>query len=135
MTRAIVIAALSAATLIDGPPTVTGRVVADDTGNPIRHARVRLVAASAPSTYIVTDRDGRFSAAAPTGGFKVSAIKSGFVRADAEARDAAAVRSAPLDGEDGWQDPMFLDSLWASTTSGTVRDGEAQTVTLRVPAR
>ena len=90
MTRAFVIAIFSAATLMaDGPPLVTGRVVADETGDPIPNARVRVTAASAATPFTVTDSNGRFSISGPVGVLRVSAIKSGYMRREVEVRGAA----------------------------------------------
>ena len=78
MTRAFVIAMLSAAALTGGQSAVTGRVVADDTGDPVVNARVRLLA-GAHSQLAVTDADGRFTFTALLGGFTISALKSGYI--------------------------------------------------------
>jgi 5-hydroxyisourate hydrolase-like protein (transthyretin family) len=62
--------------------SVTGRVVADDTGAAIPNARVTAVAAGValPGTQVVlTDGDGRFSIGVPaTGRARVGASKSGY---------------------------------------------------------
>ena len=89
MIRAIAIAVLSAATLIDGPATVTGRVVVDETGEPIVNARVRITAAAGGSPFTITDADGRFAIAARAGVLRVAAVKSGFVRREMEVRNAS----------------------------------------------
>jgi hypothetical protein len=44
----------------------------------------------------------------------------------------ATAASIPIDGPDGWQDPTFLESLTAGATTVTIRDGERQTVNLRL---
>ena len=92
MTRTLVIAVLSAATLLDGPPTVTGRIVADDTGDPIPNARVRVVTAGQSIPFVVTDRDGRFTIAGSTTPITLTAVKSGYIRRQAIVRgDSAAI--------------------------------------------
>jgi uncharacterized GH25 family protein len=103
MTRTFVIAMLSAAALLDGPSTVTGRIVADDTGEPIVNARVRITAV-ARSTTVVTDASGRFSFVPPDGQYRIVAIKSGYLRQERTVPSAAApievrlVRAAVVSG-------------------------------------
>ena len=79
MLRWLVIAAIGAAELLVGQAGVTGRIVADATGDPIPNVRVRIIAAGR-TRLAITDADGRFSFAAPEGsGFTISALKSGYV--------------------------------------------------------
>jgi len=76
--------------------TITGRVIADDTGNPVANARVSIATASgfaAPVT--LTDADGRFSvprpAEAPRAGaaLRVAVTKTGYTRTEAAAGERA----------------------------------------------
>ena len=63
--------------------TVTGRVVADATGDPIPNVRV-AVASTAAGSPVLTDGDGRFTLPAPAGPQSVVASKSGYARSDAK---------------------------------------------------
>lgn len=79
MLRCCLIAAIGAAALLGGQADLTGRVVAESSGDPIANARVRIVSAGR-SRLVVSDADGRFSVAAPaSGGFTIAALKSGYV--------------------------------------------------------
>ena len=81
MTRGfVVIAMLSAATLTGGQSTVTGRIVVDESGEPLANARVRIIAAGRSAPFIATDSEGRFTFVEPAGGYTVSAVKSGYIR-------------------------------------------------------
>src|SRR5579871_5085111 len=94
MTRTLVIAILSAAALGDGPPAVTGQVIADDSGAPVANARVRLSTADR-SSLAITDAAGRFSFASPPASYTISAFKSGYLRQDRAVReplDTIAIR-------------------------------------------
>ncbi len=67
---------------------VTGRVVADDTGNPIPNARVAVAIAgpaASPPPVVMTDRNGQFSFAIPAAArASVTASKSGYGHGDSE---------------------------------------------------
>jgi hypothetical protein len=65
MLRASLFASIGVALLLGGQPALTGRVVADTSGDPIANARVRIVVAGARTQLLVTDADGRFSAPGP----------------------------------------------------------------------
>jgi hypothetical protein len=41
----------------------------------------------------------------------------------------------PAGGEDGWQDPQVRESLVPRASSVTVRDGEKQMLSMRLPTR
>lgn len=68
-----------------GTATISGRVVAADTGRPIKRARVAITGASAggrAGSTAMTDDQGRFSVAElAAGSYSVSASRSGFVDA------------------------------------------------------
>jgi uncharacterized GH25 family protein len=108
MARLLVIAMLSAAALLDGPPAVTGRVVADASGEPIVNARVRIAAAGRSTTTVITDVSGRFSFVPPDGQYTVVAIKSGYIR------QQQLVRSA--------NEPLEIRLVRAAVVSGRVVD-------------
>jgi protocatechuate 3,4-dioxygenase beta subunit len=67
-----------------------GRVVADATGEPIRNARVTLSPSSKDTPVVLTDADGRFRLAAPSGRYRVVASKPGCVQGSAPANTAGA---------------------------------------------
>ena len=62
---------------------ITGRVVADGTGDPIRNARVTLLPESQATPVVLTDAAGTFRLTAPVGRYRVVASKTGFARGDA----------------------------------------------------
>ncbi len=62
---------------------ITGRVVADSTGDPIRNARVTLLPGPQPPAVALTDGEGRFSVTAPAGRYSVVASKTGYARGEA----------------------------------------------------
>src|SRR3954451_25307767 len=73
------------------PITVHGRVLADETGDPLRNARVG--GAGADGVPVVTDADGRFAIAmAPGGRESLSAAKTGYVKGLAPASDGVEFR-------------------------------------------
>src|SRR3954466_10363042 len=73
------------------PITIHGRVLADDTGDPLRNARVG--GAGADVAPVVTDADGRFAIAMPPGGRDIlSAAKTGYVKAMTPASDRVEFR-------------------------------------------
>ena len=72
------------------PPTagapaiaITGRVVADETGDPIPNARVTLTPEPQTPAVTLTDADGRFLLTAPAGRYSVAAGKTGYARREA----------------------------------------------------
>jgi protocatechuate 3,4-dioxygenase beta subunit len=66
-------------------PTINGRVIADETGDPIPNARVSVVPAGIASPVALADRDGQFTLAAPAGPYRVAANKSGYAPVEAPA--------------------------------------------------
>src|SRR5436190_1554748 len=86
------ITALIVAAMAQSASTIVGRVVADETGNPVANARVTVTTSSgfaAPVT--LTDADGRFSIArsATESHSVVVATKTGYTRMEATAGDRA----------------------------------------------
>jgi hypothetical protein len=71
---------------------VHGRVVADDTGNPLRNARVALMSDDERGP-VLTDADGRFAIEVPAQAPQtVSAAKTGYATTEAELADDADIR-------------------------------------------
>ena len=69
--------------------TIRGRVVADDTGEPIANVRVAAPAGDMGSPVTLTDEDGRFTLTVAAGSLRIVASKTGYGRRDA-ARPASA---------------------------------------------
>ncbi len=82
---ALIVAAL--ATPGAAQTTITGRVVADDTGNPIANARVTLASTALGTPVVLTDADGRFAFPAPPTRSNVVANKTGYGRGEATPAD------------------------------------------------
>jgi len=126
MLRWLVIAAIGAAAWFGTQSIITGRVVADATGDPIPNARVRIVAAGR-TRFTVTDADGRFTFASPEdGAFTISALKSGYVTREqtiAPASDAIVlrlVRAAVVSGRaiDRVGEPIVNGAVIVQTAEG-----------------
>lgn len=63
-----------------GTGRIKGRLVAADTGNPVRRAQVRLSSPDVMPKSVTTDNDGRFEFKdLPAGAFTINASKSGYV--------------------------------------------------------
>jgi hypothetical protein len=90
-----------------------GRVLADDSGNPLRNARVAVESDSNPPP-VVTDSEGRFAiAAAPQRAQTLSVSRTGYATTRVPLSDGAEIRlpkSAAIAGWviDGYGDPMPL---------------------------
>src|SRR6185295_20074414 len=67
------------------PTTLSGRVIADSSGEPVANARVTLASTAAPATLgtpvVLTDADGRFAIAA-AGAQRIVANKPGYARSE-----------------------------------------------------
>ena len=60
--------------------TLSGRVIADETGDPIANARVSLLTTGPGVPVVLTSRDGRFTLAAPPTRLTIAVSKSGYGR-------------------------------------------------------
>jgi hypothetical protein len=83
--------------------TISGRVIADDTGEALHNARVGLSPSAQGTPVVLSDADGRFTIAAPAGRYSVVASKTGYARreapiADNDRVDLRLVRSAAISG-------------------------------------
>src|SRR5688572_25733028 len=79
---AFIAAAIAAHPILAQRSAITGRVVADETGEPIRNSRVMLGAVGElQQSVTLSDQDGWFYLPAPPGRHSVVATKTGFARA------------------------------------------------------
>src|SRR5688572_3276399 len=63
-----------------GTGRIKGRLIAADSGNPVRRAQVRLSGVDVLPKSVATDNDGRFEFKdLPAGAFTINASKSGYV--------------------------------------------------------
>jgi hypothetical protein len=96
---ATVIFSAVALTAAAQPVRLSGRVLSEDTGDPIVNARVSLLNAAQPVSAVLTDRDGRFLLAASPGRLivvdasrvTVAAAKTGYARREVTANAAQPI--------------------------------------------
>jgi len=100
--------------------TLHGRVIADDSGMPIRNARVAIAAEAIGAPVVLSDADGRFAVSAPTGAFRVIVSKTGYGRVEVAGRpdmplDVRLQRGASISGRiiDGAGEPIEYARLTA----------------------
>src|SRR5215510_6060334 len=102
---------------------IEGRVVAADTGDPLRNASVTVTAVR-EAAPILTDRDGRFSYSSPTeGSYTLTVAKAGYakttvtVRRPAEAFVVVMPKGAVIAGTvvDDRGDPVIGTSVIVET--------------------
>jgi protocatechuate 3,4-dioxygenase beta subunit len=106
---------------------ISGRVVADDTGDPLPNARVTLTPASAGTRVVLSDAEGRFTLSASAGRHTVVASKSGYARreltmnAGGDALEIRLPRGAAMSGRvvDEFGDPVMAARVTAETRSPT----------------
>jgi hypothetical protein len=96
--------------------TIRGRIVSDDgSATPLRRVRVTLDSASATSTPIYTDGEGRFAIAVPRSGVPgLRLMKAGFATLDVPVRvgtDEIDLRMARGAAVSGWVVDRFGDPL------------------------
>lgn len=60
------------------PATITGKIIADDSGRPLVNARVEATTAARGSAVVLTDGDGRFSLSVQSPPLRVAASKTGY---------------------------------------------------------
>jgi hypothetical protein len=77
---------------VDGP-AIHGRVVADDSGQPLRNARVALES-DAGVDAVLADAEGRFAITAPSGSHELTASKSGYATSSAALAEGVEIRLA-----------------------------------------
>jgi uncharacterized GH25 family protein len=121
--------------------TLSGRVIADETGDPIANARVSLLTTGQGVPVVLTNHDGRFTLAAPPTRLIVAASKSGYGRREAavaitessvEIRlsRGAAISGRVVDefGDPIWQARVLIEKA-AAPSNANVNASEASTET------
>ena len=78
--RAAAVLVTLAALPVQGQPpnTIRGRVIADDTDEPVANARVAAPLAGVGTPVVLTDDDGRFTLTIPAGATRLAASKTGL---------------------------------------------------------
>ena len=112
--------------LTDRISTVTGAVT-DSDGRPVATGYV-VVVSTDRSRWYPSSRFMRTAATGSGGAFSVSGLPFGSYY-------VVAVARLPDDGEDGWQDPDFLEPLLTAASTITIAEGERQVVNLRLRGR
>ncbi|HTG99397.1 MAG TPA: carboxypeptidase-like regulatory domain-containing protein [Vicinamibacterales bacterium] len=109
-----------------GTASITGRVIATDTGRPLRRARVVIGGGGRPRAAS-TDEQGRYRISAlPAGSYTISATKSGYVNGAFGQRRASGT-GTPLELTDG-QQAVNIDIRLArgGVVTGRVLDEEGE---------
>ena len=104
-----------------------GGTVGNDVGDPLPGSFV-VVFATDRSRWYAASRFLRTAMAGAGGAFSIAGLPFGTY-------DAAAVMRLPAEGDDAWQDSEFLNELLRRASTITIRDGEKQTLNLRVGER
>ncbi|HWF86789.1 MAG TPA: carboxypeptidase regulatory-like domain-containing protein, partial [Vicinamibacterales bacterium] len=110
--------------------TITGRVVADDTGDPLANARVTILPAMQGTPVVLTDREGRFTLSAPGARRHVAANKVGYARQEVNVSAAGEPieirlrRAAALSGRivDAFGEPVVSARVVVETRSNGQKD-------------
>jgi len=118
---------------------ISGRVIADDTGDPVVNARVTLVITGPAAPVVLTDHDGRFTVTAPSTRVTIVANKSGYSRHEATANatdqsiDIRLSRGAAVSGRvvDEFGDPIMGARVFVEkpSTQSDGFSGDAATTT------
>ena len=119
--------------------SISGRVIADDTGDPIVNARVTLVTPGPAAAVVLTDHEGRFTLTARSTRVTVVANKSGYSRHEVTATatdrsiEIRLSRGAAISGRivDEFGDPIMGARVFVEkpSTSSDGFSGEAATTT------
>ena len=112
--------------------TISGRIVADASGEPLPNARVTFTPAVQGTPVVLADRDGRFALAAPRGSYRVAAGKSGYARStmtpaagqpiEIRLRRGATIAGRVVD--------EFGDAVPGAQVTAEVRSGASTTTTI-----
>src|SRR5262245_42306876 len=103
--------------------TITGRLLTDDTCDPVPNARVSLVPSSLGTPVVLSDADGKFTLSIPPGQFRIVASKTGYAKRDMpvapdEGVELRLMRSASISGRvvDEIGDPVAGTRVLAGTS-------------------
>src|SRR5437868_6047384 len=100
----VFLSAIALTTTAQPSVRLSGRVVADETGDPLPNARVAISPAMPGSPVVLTDRDGRFVLTTTAARATVTASKSSYGRRDVAVTDTSSaveirlVRGAAVSG-------------------------------------
>ena len=109
--------------LTDRVTRLEGTIV-DDERQPVPRAQV-MVFSTDRARWYTASRFMRRTVAGADGAFSAAGLPFGSYY-------AVAVARLPFATDEEWQDPAFLESLIRRASSVTIREGQAQAVTLRV---
>ena len=117
------------------PITLSGRVVADDTGEAIANARVGLNGST--QSAVLTNHDGRFDLSAPAGRYTIAVSKTGYGRRELTTSDQPGeirlLRGVAISGRvmDAHGDPVVggrvVAEIASKTATGTTVAADAFT--------
>ena len=110
--------------LTDRVTNLRGRIV-DDDGRPVVDAHV-IVFSTDRGRWYPASRFTRVVGGAPDGRYQLIGVPSGTYY-------VAAVARLPVEGDEAWQDPAFLDTLAARATTVTLGEGQRQALDLKSP--
>jgi hypothetical protein len=104
---------------------ISGRVLAEETGEAIPNARVTLTGSVQGTPVVLTDADGRFILTAPVGRYTVASSKSGYSRREVtlaaveQPIEIRLSRGAAISGRvvDARGDPVVAARVVAETVS------------------
>ena len=110
--------------LTDRINEISGSIV-DDHAKPAPKSHV-IVFSSDRDRWYPASRFLRHASAGADGTVVLAGLPSGSFY-------AVAVAQLPADGDDAWQDPVYLESLILRATSIALGDGQKQILNLKVP--
>src|SRR2546427_9528620 len=101
---------------------ISGRVVADETGQPLANARVSISSAALRTRIVMANGGGHFALSVPPDRYTIDGSKSGYVKGEATATGGQAIeirltRAAAISGRvvDEFGDPVPAVSVAAET--------------------
>jgi hypothetical protein len=109
--------------LSDRVTELSGRIV-DDEGRAATDAHV-IVFPTDRGRWYPASRFMRVAASAQDGRYRLVGVPAGSYH-------AAAVRRLPVEGEEAWQDPGFLDALAPRATTVTLGEGQRLALNLKL---
>jgi hypothetical protein len=114
---------------VAGTGRLAGRVVAEETGDPLRNARVVLSPGAAEAPVVLTDGDGRFAfGRLPAGRYTVSATKSGYAGSSALARTAVRRPVIVAVGDGAGVTDVIVSLPRGAAIAGRVQDDQGEPI-------